>query len=207
LSEVDDELRRLSAAAGIAPPILEVRATSNRIAMVQQRRGETRLVIRPETLTLPAPVLRGILAHELAHIARGHPVYRRPMTAGFAAASSLLLVLLGGWIGVELVVGRWWLWPLWGVAWLAAIVAPRIAILAILRRQEYAADRAAATLLGSPEPVLAFLDWVSSRGGEVPATSMPVRIWTATHPSNAARRKALLAGAPGSAVSQSSQGR
>jgi Zn-dependent protease with chaperone function len=195
VTEVSDELRRLSAAAGVAAPILEVRIGSRRLAMVRRRRDDTRLVIRPETLTLPPPVLRGILAHEVAHIARGHPVYRRWVRASSVAAIWLLFILLSAVLAVEIIAGRWWLWPIWAAAWLAAIVGPRVALLAILRRQEYAADRTAATLLGSPDPVVAFLDWVSSHGGELPAAPLPVRLWNATHPSNAARRQAVLAGA------------
>ena len=43
------------------------------------------------------------------------------------------------------------------------------------------------SLVGSPEPLIAFLDWVSTHGGDQGA-----KVWDATHPSNAARRKALL---------------
>lgn len=200
MTEVSDELRRLSAAAGIAAPNLEVRTSSQRLATVRARRNQTSLVIRPETLTLPPLVLRGILAHEVAHIAEGHPERRRWLRVGALAAASLSFILLSAVFAVETLGGRWWLWPFWAAAWLITIVAPRIALLAILRRQEYAADRAAAALLGSPDPVVAFLDWISAHGGGLPPAPLPLRLWNAAHPSNAARREAVLSGGRRSAT-------
>lgn len=158
------------------------------------------LVIRPGTLTLPPAVLRGILAHEVAHIAAGHPARLRWMRFSAVAAASLSFILLSAVFVVETRAGRWWLWPFWAAAWLITIVAPRIALLAILRRQEYEADSVAARLLGSPDQVVAFLDWISAHGGGLPP--LPVRLWNATHPSNAARREAVLRGARGAIASQ-----
>jgi Zn-dependent protease with chaperone function len=207
LTEVSDELRRLSAAAGVAAPILEVRTKSRRLAIVERRRDVTRVVIRPETLTLPPLVLRGILAHEVAHVAEGHPVRRRWLRVGVLAAASLSFILVSAVFAAETLAGRWWLWPFWFAAWLITIVAPRIVLLAILRRQEYAADRAAAALLGSPDPVVALLDWLSAHGGGLSRAPLPVRLWNATHPSNAARREAVLTGGRRSVPIQPSSGR
>jgi Zn-dependent protease with chaperone function len=87
--------------------------------------------------------------------------------------------------------GNAWLWVIEAVVLLAVMLAPRAILLAVARRYEYRADQTAAELLGSPNPVIAFLDWLPtvSRDDRWP---LPVRPWTAAHPSTAARRQAML---------------
>ena len=186
-ARLDDELRRLAAAAGVAAPMLEVRTDTKRLALVRYSRDGVRLLVRPETLRLPTQVLRGILAHEVAHIARQHSSIRRRM--GIASLAAIWATLLAGTIAmvIAILTAPRWLWPAPVAAALCMLILTRATQLVVVRRQEYEADRVAAKLVGSTEPLIAFLDWVSSHGGD-----QGTKVWDATHPSNAARRKALL---------------
>ena len=186
-ARVTDELHRLAAAAGVAVPTLEVQTDTKRLARVRHRRDGVRLLVRPETLLLPPQVLSGILAHELAHIARNHASIRSRMA--IASVGAIWAIVLAATIAIVVLLrtGLSWLWPAPAAAALCLLVLTRAIPLAVMRRQEYEADRVAATLVGGPDSVIAFLDWVSSHGGD--KRSKP---WYATHPSNAARRHALL---------------
>jgi Zn-dependent protease with chaperone function len=108
---------------------------------------------------------------------------------GIAALAAMWAILLASTIAMIIVIltAPRWLWPAPVAAALCLLVLTRAIQLGVLRRQEYEADRLAAKLLGGLEPLIAFLDWISSHGGDQGA-----KVWNATHPSNAARRKALL---------------
>ena len=164
-----------------------MRTDTKRLALVRYSGDGVSLLVRPETLSLPPQVVRGILAHEVAHIARHHSSVRRRM--GIASLAAIWAILLAGTIAmvIAILTAPRWLWPAPVAAALCMLILTRAIQLVVVRRQEYEADRVAAKLVGSPEPLIAFLDWVSSHGGDQGA-----KVWDATHPSNAARRKALL---------------
>ena len=105
-----------------------------------------------------------------------------------ASVGAIWAIVLAATIAMVVLLrtGISWLWPAPAAAALCLLVLSRAIPLAVMRRQEYEADRVAATLVGGPD-VVAFLDWVSSHGGD--KRSKP---WYATHPSNAARRQALV---------------
>ena len=151
-ARLDDELRRLAAAAGVAAPTLEVRTDTKRLALVRYSRDGVRLLVRPETLRLPTQVLRGILAHEVAHIARQHSSIRRRM--GIASLAAIWATLLAGTIAmvIAILTAPRWLWPAPVAAALCMLILTRATQLDVVRRQEYEADRVAAKLVGSTEP-------------------------------------------------------
>ena len=60
-ARLDDELRRLAAAAGVAAPTLEVRTDTKRLALVRYSRDGVRLLVRPETLRLPTFINRVVM--------------------------------------------------------------------------------------------------------------------------------------------------
>jgi len=106
-----------------------------------------------------------------------------------ASVGAIWAIVLAATIAMVVLLrtGISWLWPAPAAAALCLLVLSRAIPLAVMRRQEYEADRVAATLVGGPDAVIAFLNWVSSHGGD--KRSKP---WYATHPSNAARRQALV---------------
>lgn len=185
-------LRRLAAAAHVAAPGIEVSARSRRIARVVRRRDGFRVVMGPVLLTAPEPVLMGVLAHEVAHIALGHPAMLRRLRVAVGAVVVLISTLLF-FLAVFILQGSGnaWLWAIEAVALLAVMLAPRVVLLAVVRRYEYRADQTAAELLGSSGPVIAVLDWLPTVGRD-DRWPLPVRPWTSAHPSTAARRQAML---------------
>ncbi len=150
------------------------------------------MVISQVLLMAPEPVLIGVLAHEVAHIALRHPAILRRLRVAVGAAIVLISTLLF-FLAVFIVEGSGnsWLWVIEAVALLAVILAPRAILLTVARRYEYRADQTAAELLGSSGPVIAFLDWLPTVGRD-DRWPLPVRAWTAAHPSTAARRHAML---------------
>jgi len=186
-----DLLRPIAAAAGIETPRLEVVSAPERFGRAAVERNGTAIYIRRELLAAPAQVLRGVLAHEVAHLARRDPQARRRRR--WAMVVAIWVIAASDFvISANLVLSD--RRPLWAIALiveLAAFLLPRAVQLAICRRQEYACDVLAARLLGGASPPIEFLDWFSSHT-RVPPRPLPVRFWNATHPSNAARRAALL---------------
>lgn len=191
MTEFAEDVRRVAAAAGVAPPVVEV-WREKRLAILRLRPDGARLFIHPALLGMPRVARLGIIAHELAHVARRDPVFRRWLFPSVLMALLLVEVPILVWLVFQLFDGRWWALPLAPVIWLAGSVGGRILILAIRRRQEYAADSAAAAMLGGADPVVAYLDWLTAHNAELPPAPLPVKLWNATHPSNAARRAAIL---------------
>jgi Zn-dependent protease with chaperone function len=188
-----EALRRLAAAAHVATPGVEVRAGWRRVARVVRRPGGFKVVIGPVLLTATEPVLMGVLAHEVAHIALGHRAMFRRLRVGATAMIVLASIAFFAVFTTQFLEGTetWWLLAIEVLAWFALVLTPRAILLAIARREEFEADRSAATLLGSPDQIIAFLDWVSTVTRSDPWPS-PLGLWMATHPSLAARREALL---------------
>jgi len=191
LSESAETVRRLAAIAHIVPPGVELQANGPNWARVKGRRDGLWVLMQPALLMAPGPVRLGVLAHEVAHVALGHPLIKRRLK--FAAVASTPLMSLGfvGALILQIKRPNPWLLLIESVIWLAAMLAPRAILLAVSRRLEYQADRAAVTLLGSPDPVVAVLDWIPLHSAP-DRTPLILRLWGSTHPSPNARREALL---------------
>jgi Zn-dependent protease with chaperone function len=188
-------LHGLAQAAHVAAPLLEVRSQTRRMGVVELHKEGPCVVIHSAALTAPDPALQALLAHEIAHIARGHLVTRRRLAIAAVLAIWLAVTFAIVFAGVQIAGGSvspWWLWVLVAAACLAAILAPRAVQLAVYRRQEFEADRITVELLGTSEPLVAWFDWVAANTKPVIA-ALPVRLWTTVHPSTAARRHALAA--------------
>jgi Zn-dependent protease with chaperone function len=195
LTESLEMLRRLAATAHVAVRGLEVRPKAPRLARVERRRDGFWIVFQPALLVAPEPVRLFVLAHEVAHIALGHRVSIRRL--GFALIAAIPLMGIGFFavLSTQLVNDtNPWLLLIESVIFIAAMLSPRAVILAVARRYEYQTDRMAVTLLGSPDPGVAFFDWIAAFGRPV-LMPLPLRLWGSTHPSNVARRRALLVGA------------
>jgi Zn-dependent protease with chaperone function len=185
-------VRELASAARVAEPRLVVSTSERRVARVDARSGGVTLTLQQGFLAAPREVMQGVLAHEVAHIARRDPYTRRRLRNATVAA--IWVIAVSGIVVLSVLMSNtplaWWVPAV--PALLAALFVPRTVQLAILRRQEYDCDRRAAELLGGPGAVVAFLDWI-------PAHTRPIhrsriaRLWNATHPSPAARRRAVLA--------------
>lgn len=206
LAEAAALTRRLAAAAHVSVHTLAVQPRTKRWARAERRQNGFWVVINPGLLTAPEPVLRGVLAHEIGHIVLGHPQGRRRLLV--VAGTAGMALLLAGYVA-----GLWliftfgaWLLPIVIAGWLVSIVAIRATLLLVMRRREYQVDRVAAGLLGSTEPVVAFLDWFDAHTPSKQAP-LPLRLWKATYPSNAARRQALLEWVASGGIDQSSQRR
>ncbi len=185
------EIRRLASMAGVVEPRLELVADSPKVASVERRRDGMHLMLRQELLAAPPAVLSGLLAHEVAHIVRQDPKIRRRLRLGSVAAIWVIAMAVMTVSTLLILNGHDRLAAVAVLAGLAGLFLPRSVHLVVIRRQEFQADRLAARLLGGTEPVVAFLDWASAHLRPL-REPLPVRLWKATHPSNAARRTALL---------------
>jgi Zn-dependent protease with chaperone function len=192
LPESAEMLRRLAATAHVSVRGLEVRARLPRLARVERRRDGFWIVFQPPLLLAPEPVRLFVLAHEIAHIALGHPVIIRRLR--FLVIAAILLIAIGfGVVLISQIVkdANPWLLTIESVILVAAMLSPRAMLLAIARRYEYQADRWAVTLLGNPGAGNSFFDWIAAFGRPV-LMPLPLRLWGSTHPSNVERRRALM---------------
>jgi Zn-dependent protease with chaperone function len=192
LTESAAMLRRLAATAHVAVRGLEVRSKLRRLAIVEHRRDGFWVVFQPGLLVAPEPVRLFALAHEVAHIALGHLAIIRRLR--FLLIAAILLV----WIGFGVVLmsqiaedANPWLLTIKYVIFIAAVLAPRAILLAVARRYEYQADRWAVALLGNPGAGNSFFDWSATSARRV-LMPLPLRLLGSTHPSDVARRRALM---------------
>jgi len=170
-----------------------VRPKTQRVGAVELRKDGPWVVLHSAALTAPEPALQALLAHEMAHIARGHPALRRRLRIASVAAIWLVAFSFIAFASVQVAIGnpwQWWVWLATATIWLAAMLAPRAAQLAIYRRQEYEADRITVEWLGSSGPMIALFDWLSTNAQPL-SRRLPARLWLARQPSTAARRQAL----------------
>jgi hypothetical protein len=142
----------LAARAGVAAPRAAVAPTAS-VAYVRRGRRGAVLVIDPSVVAAGTRVLRGVVAHEIGHLAAGHQAdaRRRLLTmVTFAAAAG------AGALGAS---GS----PL--AAACAALLVSAFGVLAVLgalRRHELAADAMAVGLLGGPHSTLETLAWLEA---------------------------------------------
>ena len=158
-----------------APPV--VVSAARGVARMQGEGRRALLRVDPALLDAPRAVRRGVVAHELAHLALDHArrARRRVMAvvmalvataslglaAGYGAPQRAQLALVGGgavFLGGQLLVAR------------------------ASRRAELAADRYAVALLGDHQDALRALAWQAKRAPAAAADSWLARRM-ATHPS------------------------
>ncbi|HEV2036445.1 MAG TPA: M48 family metalloprotease [Candidatus Dormibacteraeota bacterium] len=95
------------------------------------------VVIQSIVLTAPEPVQLALLAHEVAHIARGHLAVRRRLKYGAVAAIGLIYIGFIGAAILEIATRNTWLWLFTVAATVIGMLTPRAIQLAVFRWQEY----------------------------------------------------------------------
>jgi heat shock protein HtpX len=133
-------LERLAAVAGVAKPRLYLIDDGLPRALAAGRgpRGSA-LAVSTGLLTAASPAeLEGVLAHELAHVRHRDVVVQTSVVV--LAATLLELSRVGGWFQRALL---WFLGPL-ASAFVHLLLSPK---------REFLADRAAASICGSPHPL------------------------------------------------------
>jgi heat shock protein HtpX len=133
-------LERLAAVAGVAKPRLYLIDDGLPRALAAGRgpRGSA-LAVSTGLLTAASPAeLEGVLAHELAHVRHRDVVVQTSVVV--LAATLLELSRVGGWFQRALL---WFLGPL-ASAFVHLLLSPK---------REFLADRAAATICASPNPL------------------------------------------------------
>lgn len=201
-------VNRLARAARVPPPpiVLAVvphphsptsRLSGAAVAVTEGTRDRVRIRIDEAAAnSLPDPALDYVLAHELAHVvAWRRPTYRASLKIkellmfGPAAVVALVSVVTLGAAGglgdsppyVPALVA----------AWPVLLVAGQMGRMAVQRREELAADRWAAHLLGSAVGLQAYAEW--SRLRSLPRRRQHLGDWllTSTHPAYEARLAAM----------------
>lgn len=129
-------------------PRISLRNDTRRIAAVVQRGKRPLLTLsRPFTATLSDDELRGIVAHEMAHMALGDLTTAR-VVAVFTGAAAPALVLIGdALLGHQDALGQP---PILGALWSVAALATTVVVSPWSRRRELRADAYAAALTRNP---------------------------------------------------------
>lgn len=170
----------LALAAGITAPVVKVATGAEAHTHLAGRRspatislGQLFLAVRSED------EVRAVLAHEIAHLVRRDEARLVPLGAAVYAPIALIpvLILLLGWRPA---------FP-WVIGICALHLAGRLGWAHASRRAEYAADRLAAVLLGTPDSLCDTLHAEANREGRVG----PVRALWRGHPSFASRAARL----------------
>jgi STE24 endopeptidase len=159
--------------------------------------GASRRIVLYDTLVRDAEPdeVRAVVAHELAHVARGHVVKGSTWAAALAFPAALLVAAAVGWwtgfgpsgrepAGRVLVVRR--------VAVAAAAAACLLAVSAPLgnwvsRAYEVEADWTALGLTGDPDAQIALQRGLAERSLADPDPPAAVRFWFGTHPTTLQR--------------------
>jgi len=197
----------VSRSMGVPVPGVTVRETPGRLASARLLRGRPQVVISPRLVArMDDRELRGLLAHELAHLARGDLRAAR-LRLRLAYAFGLLLGL-GAAIGLggQSVL----LLPSCAAAWFAGTLAGLILTAPLNWRREIRADADAAGLTGDPEALTRSLLMADALAGDSRSRVRPTALrWAVapfywrfpTHPSTSRRVGALQALAAGRAPS------
>lgn len=163
---------RLRQRAGLPMPVVAVAPHEQPNAFATGR-NPSRAVVAVTTGILkymPQDELEGVIAHELAHI-RNRDMLISTIAAGFAGAISYLpyLVLFGG--GRRDGEGSHPIVQL--VILLLGPLAAFIIQMAVSRQREFAADRTAAEILGSPRPMIGALRRLDRMAHQIPMEVAP----------------------------------
>lgn len=156
------------------------------VARLEGRRGGICLRVDPALLEAPTAVQRGVLAHEIAHLALEHRQRARRRAAvlvGLLGAVGVLGLAVGTTAPQRIQLAL--------VAAGTVFLAGRPLVARGSRRDELAADRYAVELLGERDAALRALAWQRQRGG--PEDDWWCARHAATHPSLAERTAALSA--------------
>lgn len=177
LPELQAAVVALSDRAGIPVPRLYLSPEPQPNAFATGRNPRHAAVCVTEGLlrTCPADEVRGVIAHELAHV-RNRDILIGSVAAAFGTAISFLanMAMWQGLFGGGDDEDR----PNPVVLLLTAMVAPiaaSILQLALSRAREYEADRVGATILGDPEPLARALARLDARAAHVPMDVPPAQ--------------------------------
>lgn len=204
---------RLARAAGVTPPpVVIVPGLHSRsrehhhgggaAAITEASRSRVTICVDQVAAdSLPDPALDYVLAHELAHVvAWRRPAYRASLRIkellmfGPAAVVALVVIVTiaaaGGLAAsppsVLILVA----------AWPVLLVAGQMGRMAVQRREELAADRWAAQLLGSAAGLQAYAEWSGRRRPHRRRQHLGDWLLTATHPTYTARLAAMRKSVP-----------
>jgi Zn-dependent protease with chaperone function len=176
----------LARRAGVPAPELAVRPTAN-VAYVRGSRGRTVLVLDPSVPAAGTGIARAVVAHELGHVAAGHPTdARRRLLAIVVAAVCAGVAAYAGAAGALAAA----------CATLTVSAVGTLGVLAQLRRHEFAADAAAVRLLGEATSTLDALEWLEHTHPRPPRRPGALVRYLDDHPPRAARVMALQATPP-----------
>lgn len=129
-------------------PRISLRNDTRRIAAVVQRGKRPLLTLsRPFIATLSDDELRGIVAHEMAHMALGDLTTARVMALFTGAAAPALLLIGVALLGHHDALGQP---PIFGGLWSVAALVTTVAVSPWSRRRELRADAYAASLTRNP---------------------------------------------------------
>jgi heat shock protein HtpX len=152
--EVEDLVRRVAAAADVAPPkVALIRSRAPNALAVGLRRKDATVALTTELVQrLEREELSAVVAHEVAHIAN-----RDGIVMTFVSGPSMLGALMrddGGSKGP--VFFYVFYWPVY--------VLGLMLMWAISRYREYTADRGSALITGAPEQLMSALTKIAERG-------------------------------------------
>lgn len=205
-ARVAPALRDVCTRAGCPLPCVSLRGDARRGAAVVSRKGRVLLVLsRDLGNALTDDELRGILAHEVAHVALGGVETAR--MRGLWTAGGIPLLLFSGVaaIGHQDVFGQP---PLLGGLWAIVAVAVALPLTPSSRRRELRADAYAAALTANPDALASAVTKCHTAAedarrrvlgpGLLRWALIPVARRLPTHPKLAKRVMCLRSGAGGS---------
>jgi heat shock protein HtpX len=170
--ELHDMVERLSAMADLPMPRVAVVPTDVPNAFATGRSPKRSVVAVTEGLwnRLEPREIEGVLAHELTHIAN-RDVAVMTIASFFAMVSAMLarFGLYGGMFGGDRDRGGGA--PVWLIMFVVSIltyVISYVLMMMISRYREYAADRGAALITGTPEYLMSALQKIASRITQIP---------------------------------------
>lgn len=174
-------------------------ARAGGLARLEGRQGQACLRVDRALLDAPSLVQRGVVAHEIAHLALEH---RGRVKRRIGGLLSVLIVVAAIGAAVGTTVAQRAQLALVGAG--TVFLAGRVLVARSSRQDELAADRYALDLLGGSEAALHALAW--QRQSEQPEDEWWFARHTATHPSLAQRVAALHQQAAYDDATQSSEG-
>ncbi len=197
LPRVQAMLQQLSERAGIATPRLYFSPDPSANAMAVGQRQHGSIAITSGLLQLLSPrELKGVLAHELAHLATGDTESMRLAGSVSNAALSLLRVATWGAFFMLLFSGAG-IERLLSLSILGLIAPPLIGALrtAISREREFHADEQAARLTGDPQGLayaLGKLEWQNRAHNKLALIRRRTPPWLNSHPATEQRIARLI---------------
>lgn len=172
--ELHDMVERLAAMADLPKPRVAVIPTDVPNAFATGRSQKKSVVAVTEGLwnRLEPQEIEGVIAHELTHIAN-RDVMVMTIASFFAMVAAMLarFGLYGGMFGGGGGRDRGGGAPVWLIMFAVSIITYVISyvlMMMISRYREYAADRGAAVITGTPEYLMSALQKIASRISQIP---------------------------------------